>query len=365
MQDYQQAFNAIQYFISSCNYLIPEYKMVYPWIVKAVTEHELGKHSDAKLSYESALVSDPGNPIALGGIGMVYQLGGNFIQAVRYFGEAVENSWGVQAINERLNLIVSKLSGQIPLKAEEQLFIRNLNVDEVVAMDWEEFYSKGILTPETEPERKAEIVGRFEEQRQRILLTKALFYFFEAAKTVGPNSQKRTHEFLENAWDIYTNQITEDKIQIDVHITYYYMTAIYLNKSNPVDILIRAIERPDPEKKLDKQFLYGYLAEHYSSQNKPFKSIEIYEKWLIRDKPTKRTLTFYAIALRNAGRPKYKDICKLVLNEEEYGLPATPEDFYWNGFANYLLENSSRARYDYERSNHFQAWYPDIYDISG
>jgi tetratricopeptide (TPR) repeat protein len=365
MGDYLQAFNAIQYFIVSCNYLIPEYKMVYPWIVRAVTEQELGKHSDAKLSYEAALVSDPGNPIALGGIGMVYQLGGNFIQAVRYFGEAVENSKGVQAINERLNLIVSKLSGQIPLTSEEQFFIRNLNVDEVVTLDWEDLHDKGIFRTETDPVRKAETEGRLEEQRHRVLLTKALFYFFEASKTEGPNPERRSREMLEKAWDIYTIQVTEDKIWVTAHITYFYMTAVYLNKPNPSDILIRAIDRPDPEKKLDKQFLYGYLAEHYSSQNKPFKSIGIYEKWLINDNPTKRTLLFYAIALRNAGRPNYKDVCKKILNSEEFGLPSTPEDFYWNGFANYLLENSSRAHYDFERSNHFQPWYPDIYDISG
>jgi hypothetical protein len=44
-------------------------------------------------------------------------------------------------------------------------------------------------------------------------------------------------------------------------------------------------------------------------------------------------------------------VCEKVLDPKNSGdLPLSAEDFYYMGFANYLLGNAKLARYDYERS---------------
>jgi hypothetical protein len=105
MKDYQNAYIAIQSFIISCNDLFPECKMVYPWIVKAVTEQSLGLNSDAQKSYQSALNSEPCNPDAYEGLGMVLQITGENAESVYYLQEALKHSTNKQTISETLKYL--------------------------------------------------------------------------------------------------------------------------------------------------------------------------------------------------------------------------------------------------------------------
>jgi len=357
-----KAYDAIVYFLASCHYYLPEYRPVYPWIVRAVTEQELGKHREAMNSYQSALESDPVNPVAWGGLGMCHHMGGDYQQAVDCFHKAVKFSKGVQAINERLNMVTSKLSGRIRPDAEELSFIRNLDPEEVIVMDQEDLSRKGIIGSGDHPEWKEALNSRFTEQRQRILMTRAHSYFCEATESWFADSSRKYTQMMETAYNIYKYQVPEEQIPDAGHITYLYMIARQLNKIHPEEILYRAIEREDPRQTLDKRFLTEYLAENYIAENDPYESISIFESRLIKEKPLKRTLVFYAIALKNAGKKnRYNEVCEDILNPEKSGLPLTPEDYYWNGLANYLLGNTSRARYDFERSSGYMDWYAELF----
>ena len=71
-------------------------------------------------------------------------------------------------------------------------------------------------------------------------------------------------------------------------------------------------------------------------------------------------LVNYARALKKTGNTKFKEICISVLNKGSAGNPETFEDYYWNGFANYLIGNIERANYDFDRSQNYDLYYSEV-----
>ena len=60
-------------------------------------------------------------------------------------------------------------------------------------------------------------------------------------------------------------------------------------------------------------------------------------------------------------RAKVREMCLAVLDRRIFPLPATPEDFYLDGFAQWFLGNTDRAEYDFERSGQPASnYYPNI-----
>lgn len=357
--EYINALNAVNYFITSCKYLIPGYDLVFPWIVKAVTQQELNLHPEAALSYQEALKSDKNNPTALGGVGMAYLLTGSYNEAADYFNKAYKSSTGIQQINERLNLIMAKASAGKPLDPDEKEFVRNLNIEETHQLEIEEMDRKELLpakvdkSAKTIVERKELIQKRYEEQRGFILYAKALSYFVDAEALRQEISTVEYNSIMVNAYNILKFEVPEEKLNKADKIFYLYMSASYLGYKNPEKILLDAIDRSKNDDRLDTRKLYGYLAEHHTSVSKYSRSIDIYEKWIVNNNPDKRERLHYAFNLKNHGDSKYKAICNDVLNQ----LPETKKDFYWSGFANYLLGREEIAKYEYIRSGSFDIYY--------
>ena len=72
----------------------------------------------------------------------------------------------------------------------------------------------------------------------------------------------------------------------------------------------------------------------------------------------------YARILNAAGDKRMlRDVCEMVLSRKYFKNPRTNEDFYYDGFANYLLGNHERARYDYERCSGFIEKYYDELEL--
>ena len=360
-ENYQFAYEAISYFVASCNYLIPCYKLLYPLIVKAVTEQNLGMHFEAKKSYQAALKKDPNNANALGGIAMVGLNTGDFNLAIEYFQKAIENSEGTQKINERLNLIIAKISGQKTISIEEKIFVENLDFLDIVLDDQKETYENELIaTKQDEKVISEQLKKRFSEQRIFVLSTKALLYFNEAEEFSlhgNTNDSKKTYK---KAFDIYNNEIKEDNLPNAVTVFYYYLTSRYLDYENPGQILENAIQRFGKNSKAYMVLLHEFLAEHYLADNNLYKCISIYEKNLIDKNPKRKMLVNYARALKKTGNTKFKEICISVLNKGSAGNPETFEDYYWNGFANYLIGNIERANYDFDRSQNYDLYYSEV-----
>lgn len=358
-EDYQNALNSIDYFITSCNKLIPDYGLIFPWIAKAVTQQSLHFHLEAGQSYKEALKADNINPTAMGGVGMSYLLTGSYKEAAYYFNEAYKNSSGIQEINERLNVIIAKVPGGISLDPEEKHFVRNLDIETTHKIEIDEMDRKELLPDKEDPsekgiaERKALIEKRYEEQRGFILTAKALSYFGEAEALRLEISTAEYNSIMVNAHNILKFEVPEEKLNKADKVFYLYMSANYLGYNKPEKILLDAIERSENDERLDTRKLYGYLAEHYTAFSEYSKSIEIYEKWIVSSNPNKRELLHYAFNLKCDGNLQYSKICKNVLKQ----LPETRKDYYWAGFANYLLERVDIAKYEYERSGSFDIYY--------
>lgn len=360
-ESYDLAYESISYFVASCNYLIPDYKLIYPWIVKAVSEQNKGKHTDAKKSYEAALKNEPENPDALGGIGMVHLNTGNFVKAVEYFKQASEKSSGTQKINERLNMIIAKISGRLNLTGEEKTFVKELDMIDLVLDDQNETFEKSLISFKTDNENiSKEQKKRFEEQRIFVLTTKALVYFAEWEELYANKEYAKADKVLQSAHLLYAEEIKEENIPNAVTAYYYYHTCRFMGQPNPERILHNAIQRFETKNPGEKLQLLDFLAEHYMNERKYYDCLSIYESDLLGRNPSRRVLVNYARALKQTGNQKYRNVCFRVLNPDETGNPETAEEYYWCGFANYLLGNFERAKYDYERSEKFDRYYPEL-----
>jgi tetratricopeptide (TPR) repeat protein len=126
-------------------------------------------------------------------------------------------------------------------------------------------------------------------------------------------------------------------------------------------VLIRAIDECGSNSNLDCSELNFQLAEFYLSIDQVGKMLTIYEKVLTApEKVTRKFAVRYARILRELGDEKRTRTECLQMLGGRFPLPSTYEDFYYDGFANYLLGNSERARYDFERSRQFDTWYPRV-----
>ena len=84
------------------------------------------------------------------------------------------------------------------------------------------------------------------------------------------------------------------------------------------------------------------------------------ERFLDLEAKTRQCVVRYARILRKLGDEKRMRIeCSKMLNGM-FPNPQTCEDFYYDGFAHFLLGNSERAHYDYERSRRFGSHYSQL-----
>jgi hypothetical protein len=254
---------------------------------------------------------------------------------------------------------MAKASAGKRLEPDEKEFVRNMNIEEIHQLEIEEMDRKELLPAKddksatTISERKELIQKRYDEQRGFILYAKALSYFVEAEALRLKISEAEYNSIMVNAYNILKFEVPEEKLNKPEKIFYLYMSASYLGYKNPEKILLDAIKRFKSDNRLDTRKLYAYLAEHYTSVSDYSRSIEIYEKWIVNNNPDKRERLHYALNLKSNGNSKYTAICNDVLNQ----LPKTRKDFYWTGFANYLLGHEEIAKYEYERSGSFDIYY--------
>lgn len=126
--DMPRALSLINFFISSCEYKVPNYAPFYPWIVKAVCETELGQFDDAMKSYEKAKMIDPDNQDVIGGIGTVYFKTRQYPKAIACFEQVIESNPTEDTSNARVNRIISKQAMGDPISDLDEIFLFKLDV---------------------------------------------------------------------------------------------------------------------------------------------------------------------------------------------------------------------------------------------
>jgi tetratricopeptide (TPR) repeat protein len=366
LKDYGNALQSIRHFVFSCEYYIPEYTMLYPWIVRGVTEQFLGNHQEALFSYQKALLADKENPDALAGLGQAYRILGDFKSAVDCYERAKLSAPGMKKVNMFLHIVFSKVSGKILPTNEERDFIKGLDVEHTVARDIEELEQRGLLpdisdgTEESLRERERVIAERKAEERNLILTARALTYYAEAEFSGSSFWSFGKKEQLRKAYDIFKYDFPEEAISEGGIVYYYYLIARKLGIPSPESILANAIARAKKNNVKNSIELTKYLAEHYIIKKDYDESIKVYEQELTGQLSDARGLIYYALALYKSGKSENISKCKLICINITSNLPSGYPGFYWSGFANYLLGNTTYARHDYERSNLFGPYYDGL-----
>lgn len=357
---FPEALKSISHFIFTCEYTLPEYRLLYPWIVKGVTEQFLGKHREAIESFRKALETETDNPDALAGLGQAFRITGDYPSSVSCYEKAWQAANGIRKVNMMLNIIFSKVSGNVLPAPEERSFIMGLDVEQTVAADIAELEQRGLLSDFSEDpeeavrEREKVIAERSAEERGLILAAKALTCYCEAVILYRDLPAGRYRELLQKAYQIFKTEFPENAISTTGMVYYYYLTARFLNLAGePERILNGAIARSQGNSALNRTALIQYLAEHYIVTGEYGRSAGIYEKELAGHFSDLRVAVYYALALYKAGNTRYREVCRKVLERLPIGYP----EYYWSGFAHYLLGEVTYARHDYERSNRFGEYY--------
>lgn len=154
-------------------------------------------------------------------------------------------------------------------------------------------------------------------------------------------------------------ELIEGRAQLDVASVIYYSRALEAcgHREAAMALLRREASRQG------NLNLYHHLADKYLKAGRINEGLRVYQNQLCGPGcRTRKYLVEYAYVLYAVGGVtnvvRAREACEQVLDSENFGAsPLTTEDFYYTGFANYLLGNHERARYDYERSGGLLEYY--------
>jgi tetratricopeptide (TPR) repeat protein len=138
-------------------------------------------------------------------------------------------------------------------------------------------------------------------------------------------------------------------------VIYHYLT---LEKLGEKAAGLALLERESV--KFDAITIYHYLAHAYWHDCLDDQAIQVYENRLLKLQPHSRQFWLEYARMVKPGNPeKMKTACRRVLDGQSFPLPRTAGDFFYDGFANFLLGEHQRARYDFERSGDYCSYYYD------
>lgn len=161
---------------------------------------------------------------------------------------------------------------------------------------------------------------------------------------------------FETAVEIFQNLAPEELDEIAT--IYYFLALEELHEDHQAtQVLSRSASRLKTPK------LYHYLADKFMRMGYLEDASDIFEEVLCqREFRTRRFAIDYARTLKVLGdKKKMSEICRLILDSKNFEQTRfTDEDFYYRGFANYLLGEEKLAKFDYESSNHFGKYYSEL-----
>jgi tetratricopeptide (TPR) repeat protein len=149
-----------------------------------------------------------------------------------------------------------------------------------------------------------------------------------------------------------------DRGQLDAAAVIYYYRA--LRSCGRTDEALSLLRREAMLR--DDANIYHHLADAYLKAEMIYEALGVYENALSRPGCPRKYMVDHARILKILGgaanRAKVRELCNKVLDPAGFSAaPLTAEDFYYSGFANYLLGDHPRARYDYERSGKLYEYY--------
>jgi tetratricopeptide (TPR) repeat protein len=311
--DWLEADALISYFLMVCGYKALEPPPYYPRIIKGVCELQLGRFVEAEASFLEASRHPAADENSYGGLGQVYLRQRRFPQALAAFEKAREICPEGLDLEARFNILATQIEMGEP--AGDEQFLDRFNMNELLPDD-----------------------------RLRLINLRGVLYFRKGR--------------YQAAVDVFQSAYAQ-KLADATTAAYLAMALRELGCPQEAIRLLRT-----EAERLKDINLYHHLADLCLTCGRIDEALRVYERELCE--PPHRTRQYmmeYARVLNSLDQRRYgalaRRICGTVLDGDHFDIPKTGEDFYYDGFANYLLGNNERARYDYERSRGFFDKYYD------
>ena len=154
----------------------------------------------------------------------------------------------------------------------------------------------------------------------------------------------------------------EDEIWDTTSVAFHVQALMSIFKPEEAHKILReAAAKEYEDERIDRTQVYVYLAQYYLGCGKYLEMIKVIDKVLMSlKKRARRLMVNCAQMLLKAGQKKRAcEVCHEILHGKLFNLPESQEDFYYDGFAQYILGNIERAQYDFERSQSFDSFYSE------
>jgi tetratricopeptide (TPR) repeat protein len=307
--EYFEANQTITYFLLTCRYRLPKFKPYYPLIVKGVCDLHLGNFIEAEETFIEATHHSLSDENSHGGLGQVYFRQGRYEESLKAYEEALQRCPAEENKEILFNILGTLLkSGHKPIDIS---FMKRFDESKMT-----------------------------KEERINFLNMKGIAFFnlqdFESAKGVFEKMK------IDGAYDSTT-------------VIYHYQSLTAMGRGKDGLKLLQ-----NESEKLGTTAVLHYLAHAYWHEGRDDEAIQVYENKLLKMQPKSRQYWIeYARMLKQGNPRKMKETCIDMLTGRSFPLPKSLEDFYYDGFANFLIGENQRARYDFERSGDFCEYYYD------
>jgi tetratricopeptide (TPR) repeat protein len=305
--EWEEAGRMISLFLTLSDFKLPGADFYYPQIVKGVCELQAGSFEDAERTFARATLHPLRDENSFGGLGQAYFYQGRYAEALASFQKSRELRRDDRCIE--FNLEAARLYA-------------DARGDAAVSGDF--------ALAELSPGDRAKV-----EKLQGIALLR----------------QGRCREAAE-----LFSALAERKQLDNASVIYYHRALAACGRTREaISLLSReAAARGDDN-------IHHHLADAYLQAGMVYAALLVYEEELSRPGRPRKYVVEHARILKALGgrnRARVRELCERVLDPTNFGGgPKTAEDFYYAGFANYLLGNHARARYDYERSGELYEYY--------
>ena len=298
--DYSNALLRINYLIATCEYEYSDKKFYYPYIVRAVCLISLGNLFEANQTLQELLNHHMIDENVYGALGYIKQQNGNFKEAYFLYKEALHRDPDDPAA--QAGVLINALKSGISVDVKQ--FCNNID----------------------------ENIIENKEDRIKIMALKAT-----ALASSG---------YPMEAVELFKLIISKNIVEASVIIN-YANTLIDLNKhSEAVTLLEKFYDQNNNDAKYLHTLASLCFALHDFSKSKKY-FIELVAK---NSANRQYRIDAAQVFLKTGDRDKAKEIVKSIFNRNVFKYASTENDFFYDGFANYLLENYERAEYDFERS---------------
>lgn len=311
--EWEEAGKLISLFLLMSDWKMPGASFYYPQIVKGVCELQAGSFGAAEQTFAQTTRHPLCDENSFGGLGQACFYQGRYAEALTAFQKSLELQPADQAT--RFNLETALLHAGSPDgagTAAGEMALADLKPGDRVKVD------------------KLKAIALLQQGRSR-----------EAAELFGRMA---------------------DRGQLDAAaVIYYYYALSSCGRRNEALSLLKREARLRGDSNI-----YHHLADAYLNEGMLYEALDVYQSVLAHPGCPRKHLIGYARILKVLGgsvnMAQVSKLCGKVLDPAAFdGAPLTAEDWYYSGFANYLLGDHARARYDYDRSGALYAYY-DCFD---